>query len=339
MRSSRLLAVLMELARVPRTSVAALAERHEVTPRTIQRDIAALHAMGVPVWTRTGPAGGVGLVEGWRSPLTGMTAAELQAVVLGEAAARGLGLHEDFETARLKMLTADPVQAEVVEPAQQRFLIDNERWFAQAEQPAALQDIARAVWAGRRMSIRYQRPGRSGPPARRLVDPLGLVLKTESWYLVAAHRGSPRTYRVTRIAAVRTHEEPSRRPAGFSLSEYWHRSRAAFEASRFTLPVRLSIPEESLPALRVAAPGVEVGTAEEAASVAGGRLELMLLMENLEIASAQLLGVDGVEVQEPEELRKRLYHRGRDLAARHGGEPLRPGAAPTPGAPPDRAGR
>src|SRR5690625_6466738 len=98
MRSSRLLAILMELTRLPRTTVATLAERYGVSSRTLQRDISVLPEMGVPVWTRTGPAGGVGLVEGWGSPIAGMTAPELQALIIGEAGARGLGLHTDFET-------------------------------------------------------------------------------------------------------------------------------------------------------------------------------------------------------------------------------------------------
>src|SRR5690625_5161195 len=209
-RALGLLTILMEHTRVPRTSVAALAERYGVSPRTIQRDITALHEMGVPVWTRTGPSGGVGMVEGWRSPITGMAAPELQALIIGEAGARGLGLHTDFETARLKMLTTNAAQAETVEPAQERFLIDNERWFSEPEHPAALPDVARAVWSGRRLTIDYLRSGGERTPRRRLLDPLGLVLKTDSWYLVAAHRRSLRTYRLSRICStVRSEEHTS----------------------------------------------------------------------------------------------------------------------------------
>ena len=92
----------MELSRSPRTTVRHLADRHHVSTRTIQRDLAALHGMGVPVWTRTGPDGGVGLVEGWSSPVTGMTSFELQSLVIGEA----------------------------VERSAERFLADHGRWFA-----------------------------------------------------------------------------------------------------------------------------------------------------------------------------------------------------------------
>lgn len=307
----------MELGRAPRTSVAALAERHGVTARTIQRDIASLHEMGVPVWTRTGPGGGVGLVEGWRSPLTGMTAAELQALLLGETGARGLGLLTDFETARLKMLSARTAAQAGPDLLQERFVLDNERWFSAPGRPAALPEVARAVRSGRRLAIRYARPGGSEPPRGRLVDPLGLVLKTDTWYLIAAHRRIVRTYRLSRIVSARVLEESAHRPASFSLREHWQRSRAEFEASIRALPVRLSIPEESLAQLRGALPGVDVQGALGSAARHGQRLELTLRTESLEITSAQLLAVEGVEVHEPVELRRRLLARGRDLAARH----------------------
>ncbi|WP_198683983.1 YafY family protein [Brachybacterium sp. YJGR34] len=317
MRTSRMLMLLMELGRAPRTSVAALAERHGVTARTIQRDIAALHEMGVPVWTRSGPGGGVGLVDGWRSPITGMTATELQALLLGETGAHGMGLLTEYETARLKMLSVPTADRAGTDLLHERFVLDNERWFSDPERPAALPDVARAVRSGRRLAIRYARSDLERPPRRRLVDPLGLVLKTDTWYLVAAHRGRPRTYRLSRIVGAQVLEEQAHRPAEFSLREHWHRSRAEFESSVRTLPVRLSIPEGSLAPLRAALPGVDVQGALETAARRGQRLELALRAENLEITAAQLLAVDGVEVIEPPELRRRLHERGRDLAARH----------------------
>src|SRR5690625_384820 len=326
MRSPRLLAILMELTRVPRTTVAALAERYGVSTRTIQRDITALHEMGVPVWTRTGPAGGVGMVAGWRSPITGMTAPELQALIIGEAGARGLGLQTDFETARLQMLATNAAQAENVGPAQERVLSDNERWFSEPEHPAALPDVARAVWSGRRLTIEYQRSGGERTPRSRLLDPLGLVLKTDSWYLVAAHRRSLRTYRLSRICSTVVHEDAAWRPTGFSLAEHWADSRAAFEASIHTVPVRLSIEMDAVDALRDALPGVDVDAAVASAGIEGGRLQLELLMESLEIGAAQLLTVPGVSVEEPADLRGRLFERGQDLVARH-----RPGGSSPPG--------
>ncbi|MEV4902409.1 WYL domain-containing protein [Citricoccus sp. NPDC055426] len=343
MRTTRLLAIMMELSRTQRSTVGQLAERHGVSTRTIQRDLAALHGIGVPVWTRTGPAGGVGLVEGWSSPVTGMTASELRALVIGEAGARELGLQEDFTTARLKILGTRTARDPGVGSASERFLIDHERWFSTPARPAALPVVSRAVWSGRRLTIAYETgagsPRAAEPPAdpprspaapSRLVDPLGLVLKTDVWYLVAAHRRRVRTYRLSRIVSAEIHGDEAWRPEPFSLADYWERSRAAFETSLQSLPVRLSIPAAAVGALQDAVPGAGTRSALAEArrqdhqqghqqdDQQDHRLEIGLLMENEDIALGQLMPIPGLEVHEPAGLRRRLWESGREIASRHG---------------------
>ena len=63
MRSSRLLALLLHLQARGRATAEELAGLVEVSVRTIYRDIAALQAAGIPLWTETGPQGGVRLLE------------------------------------------------------------------------------------------------------------------------------------------------------------------------------------------------------------------------------------------------------------------------------------
>lgn len=328
MRSSRLVAILMELSRESRTSVSRLAARHGVSTRTIQRDITALHDLGVPVWTRTGPAGGVGLVEGWRSPLTGMTTSELRALVVGEAAAQDLGMQTDFEVARLKLLSVPSARTDQLEPAHQRFLVDNSRWFGTSGRPACLPAVARAVWSGRQMTITYARHGGDTAAVARLVDPLGLVLKTDSWYVVAVHGRDLRTYRLSRISSCVVHEDPGRRPADFSLEEYWTRSRAEFESSIHTIPVRLAIPESSVGHLTSSVPGPGVRHAVETGQRRDGLLVLDLLMEKESIALVQLLGVPEVEVLEPAGLRRSLFLSAAAIAERNRADGPGPGVSP-----------
>lgn len=345
MRSSRLVALLLELGRAPVATASQLAAHHGVSVRTIERDIAALQSMGVPLWTRPGPGRGVGLVKGWRSPLTGLTVPELQALIIGEAGSRGLGLEAEFQMARLKMLaaTATTGQSAAVKPVQERFLLDHEAWFTEPEHPGALPTVAQAVWSGHRLRISYQRG--AGGAVNRMVDPLGLVLKGEHWYLVAAHRRSARTYRVSRIRRAEELPEAAWRPEGFFLAQHWRDSRAEFEASLRTVPVQVTVPITAVELLRAATPGaamrrlgasscataqaVSSAGAISAGTISGGttaaeggpvnpeRAGFELRLESLEVAASQLISVPGVEVLSPDALRHMVLARAEELVARH----------------------
>ena len=316
MRSVRLLGIILQLSRVPSTSVSALAQRFDVSERTLQRDLSAIADLGVPIWTRTGPAGGVGIVEGWRSPINGMTGPEVQALMIGSAGSHELGFATAYGTARIKMLEARAV-GNHAKSADERFLNNNEPWFSTAEQPPALPVVAEAVWASRRLLIHYAR--HDAPPKQRLVDPLGLVLKTDRWYLVAAHRQKPLTYRLSRIVAVELQDETADQPEDFSLSDYWRDFSSAFETSLNTLPVTFSIPESSLDALLIHVPSTETQIALASARTTDQRLYIEMIMENLEIAASQLIAVPGVEVDSPTALRQKLHVRAQNIAQRNAG--------------------
>ena len=82
-RSSRLLALLLVLQRAGSSTAPRLAAEMEVSVRTIYRDVAALQAAGVPLYTAPGAGGGIHPVERRRSPVDGMTADEVRAPVVG----------------------------------------------------------------------------------------------------------------------------------------------------------------------------------------------------------------------------------------------------------------
>jgi len=242
MRASRLLSILTTLQARGHVTATALAEDCEVSVRTIYRDIDALSAAGVPVYSERGSEGGYRLLDGYRTRLNGLSAKEAEALFMiglsGPAADLGLG--PAMMAAQNKLLSAMPAQFRTgAEQMRARFHLDAPAWFAQAEQPAHLSLVAGAVWEQHPIRIRY----RSWKAEKnRTVEPLGLVLKGGAWYLVGQVDGDARTYRIARILDLEVLEQRFERPAPFDLEAYWRAATLRLEADLHRNPatIRLS---------------------------------------------------------------------------------------------------
>ena len=307
MRASRLLSILMTLQARGRVTAQVLATECEVSLRTIYRDIDALSAAGVPVYSDRGSAGGYRLLEGYRTRLNGLSREEAKALFLsgltGPAAALGLG--PVMAAAQLKLTAALP--AEMRSAADQMracFHLDAPGWFHEKELPVHLQDIAVAVWNQRLIEIRYRS---WKAETRRRVAPLGLVLKSGAWYLAGLVDDSTRTYRIARIREMKVLDEGFERPSDFDLEAYWTQSTQRLERQlhQNCATVRLSPVGfkmlEPLTSQFVSAL-TEIGEAD-----ADGYRTVVMPVGSLWQASSQLLrfGVDA-EVLGPPELRDKM---------------------------------
>lgn len=325
MRASRLLQLLLLLQTRGAMSAPQLAAELEVSVRTIYRDLEALSAAGVPVYTETGRNGGARLVDGWRTRLTGLTDQEADTLpLLGmPAAAAELGLGSVLAATQLKVLAALPpeLRSRAARVAQ-RFHLDAPGWFHREQETPHLAAVAEAVWDDRRLRMKYERPDRV---VEREVEPLGLVLKAGVWYLVAAHEGQPRTYRVSRITETELLDERFDRPIGFDLAEQWTESSTAFEQGVREVPVELRLRADAVPYLRHA---LDAGTHDTVVTSddGDGFVRVHLLAESIDMMLRHVLWLgDAVEVRSPPELRAgvaetlgraaRLYELDSDAAA------------------------
>jgi predicted DNA-binding transcriptional regulator YafY len=318
-RASRLLALLTELRRGPATATR-LAEQLEVSVRTIYRDVAALQEAGIPLWTETGPHGGIRLLDGWKGTVDGLTADEAGALMLSgaPAVAAELGLGTVVAAAQAKVMATLPPELRArAGRVQERFLLDAPGWFDTGDEPRHLTVVADAVWSGERLDIRYRRG--SGDVARR-IDPLGLVNKAGTWYLVAAHRGSARTYRLDRVRSARSAGPGATRPQGFDLATWWAESNAEFDQSLLRTTIQVRVDQIGARTLHhvVGRPSAEPALAAAAPADPDGWRTLDLRVEGLDVAASQLIGLgDHVEVIGPPELRARMAATGAAVAARH----------------------
>ena len=294
-------------ARGPLTA-AELAEAHEVSVRTIYRDMADLAAAGVPVSAERGSSGGFRLLDGYRTNLTGLTADEAGALLLTGAAgpAAELGLGTLLATTRLKLLAAVPPRLrEVATRAEQRFHLEPGRWAHHLPvDQAHLQAVARAVWEDRQLRIAHERA--DGDVKQRRLHPLGLVHKTGTWYLVAARDEAPRVYRVDRIRAAHVLDATAHRPDGFDLIAFWSGWEAEYAAGlpTFTARVRLGpLAQRYRDSLGAIAPRA----VEEVTPEPDGWVRQTLLFDSRDVAVAALLALSPeVEVLAPAELRDHL---------------------------------
>src|ERR1041384_7321978 len=111
MRADRLLSIMLLLQIYRRLTAAELARRLEVSERTIHRDMEALGIAGVPVVAERGSGGGWSLMEGYRTNLTGLSEAEIQALFLTRPAGllQDPGLNKASEAGLIKLQASLPL--------------------------------------------------------------------------------------------------------------------------------------------------------------------------------------------------------------------------------------
>jgi predicted DNA-binding transcriptional regulator YafY len=293
-----------------------LARLLEVSERTVQRDVEALAAAGVPVRSTRGPAGGYRLDGGYRTRLTGVGLDEAGALAfLGLAGpAEQLGIGELLEGARIKVwasLTGDA--RDRAGRTAERFHLDPVRWFSTPEPVPRLTDLAQALWRDRRVRIEYVTKGRV---STREIDPLGLVLAGGEWYLVALRDGQRRTYRVSRVRAVEQLDEPVARPDGFELAESWTEARRELEDERGrAVDVTVRVAARALERLRWQVP---VHGQALIPLTATGEVELTLPFDDESWAIRTILSLgSAIEVVRPERLRRLVAEEVRGAAARY----------------------
>ncbi|MGI8999589.1 MAG: helix-turn-helix transcriptional regulator [Candidatus Limnocylindria bacterium] len=320
MRASRLVQLLLFLQARGRTTAKVLARELEVSERTIHRDVDALSAAGVPIYAERGPHGGIQLIDGYRTRLTGLTGPEAEALFLsglpGPAAELGLGTV--MAAARLKVLAALPSELRVrASRLVERFHLDAAGWFHRNEEVPHLAALAEAVWESRCVEITYQRGDR---PVQRRLEPLGLVLKAGVWYLVAAADEQVRTYRVSRVQGTTPIEEPMTRPADFDLASYWTDSISAYERESPRVTVTIRIDPAFIGMLAEAIGSQAVSDAEAVpAQDPDGWLHLRVTADWPDEVPARLVGLGGrAEILDPAEIRERAISLAQRMLERHG---------------------
>ncbi|MFE3772083.1 helix-turn-helix transcriptional regulator [Streptomyces sp. NPDC059122] len=347
MKADRLLSILLLLQTRGRVPASELAARLEVSTRTVYRDVEALSASGVPVYAERGRHGGIALLPGFRTDVTGLTTDEARAlfILAAQGAHHALGLDDALGSALRKVMAALPApHRPAAELAGRRILVDPDRWLGGPRPAVDLDELQTAVFTDLRLRIRYRHSG-----ADRLrtytVDPYGLVAKAGTWYLVADRRGRPQLFRADRVASAAVTDAPVRRRPGAELAEVWAQLRRQVEERPAPVRVTARIRRERLDlAVRIlggaltgpprtgdAADGEEGaggdGGPRHAAGAADGWAVLELGYPVLSAVRQLLQFGDSLEVLDPPEARRVLADAAAALTGLYAADDTADGAA------------
>jgi predicted DNA-binding transcriptional regulator YafY len=294
-----------------------LADELEVSPRTIYRDVEALHSAGIPLYGDAGHAGGYQLIDGFRTRLTGLTAKEAESLFLaampGPANELGCGMVVAALQLKLQAALPPPMRRRAME-LQQRFHLDAPGWYQEGDRSAHLVATAQAVWDQHRVQIRYRD---SHGEATAVLEPRGLVLKGGRWYVVANHAddASFTTYRISEITGLTRLAETFAQREDFDLADYWRSHVREFHERQRPDHVVVRVSPHGLARLREIAPAVTSMQDTAEAPDHGGWVTAVVAIESSTHAHDEFLrlGAD-IEVVSPPDLRARLATTARALA-------------------------
>lgn len=175
MKIDRLIGILSVLLQEEKTTAPELAERFEVSRRTINRDIEDLSKAGIPIRTAQGMGGGISIMDGYRMDRTILTSKDMQMILAGLRSLDSVSgssyysqLMEKIQAGSSKFISG-----------RDSILIDLSSWYRESLAPKieAVQDAI-----GERHLVRFRYYAPSGE-SERTVEPYYLVFRWSSWYL------------------------------------------------------------------------------------------------------------------------------------------------------------
>ena len=201
MKIDRLVGILAILLQKDTITAPELAERFEVSRRTINRDIESLCEAGIPICTRQGNNGGISIMEDYRIERTLLSSREMQEILAG---LRGLdSVSGSHHYARL--MEKLRVGSSQFVNGRDFMLIDLSSWYKESLAPK-IEIIQSAIEERRLLAFTYYAPkGESD----RIIEPYYLVFRWSSWYVWGwcQERKDFRLFKLNRMDRVGKEEE------------------------------------------------------------------------------------------------------------------------------------
>ena len=192
MQESRLFKIVYHLLEKGRTTAPELAEKFEVSVRTIYRDVDALSETGIPIYTETGRNGGIHLLDDFVLNKALLSEKEKQELLSSLQSLSAVGVSYDAN-----MVTK--LSALFHTNSENWFEADFSRWGGKSADNDKFESIKTAVIYHKAMQIVYEGSCHGG--SKRTILPLKLMYKAKEWYVKAYCRQKQdfRIFKLTRI--------------------------------------------------------------------------------------------------------------------------------------------
>ncbi len=197
MKTERLIGILSVLLQKEQVTAPELAEMFEVSRRTISRDIDALSAAGIPLYTLQGTGGGIRIMPGYRFDRTVLTNKDMQELLTGLRS-----LDSISGTNRYVQLMEKLSAGSSVVRADSHILINLAAWNKTAVSQK-IELIRMAAEQGKKLHFHYSSPkGES----ERVIEPYDLVFEWSRWYVWGwcETRQDYRLFKLNRMTEIRT---------------------------------------------------------------------------------------------------------------------------------------
>lgn len=200
MQESRLFQIVYYLLDKGQATAPELAERFEVSVRTIYRDIDALSGAGIPVYAEAGRNGGIRLMHDFVLDQAVLSEEEKQEIL---AALQSINITRNIGESR----TLQKLSAMFHLPSDNWLEVDFSRWGNQGFDKEKFELLKTAVIRRRYVRICYA--GSDGTVSERIVQPYKLIYKSKAWYLKAfcTEKQDMRTFKLNRILEMMLLEE------------------------------------------------------------------------------------------------------------------------------------
>lgn len=200
MKLDRMIGILSILLQQKKVTAPYLAEKFEVSRRTINRDIETLCLAGIPLVTEQGKNGGISIMEDYKIDRTLLSTSDMQAILAGlrsldsvSGTNRYAQLMEKLSAGSSNVLTGDA-----------HILIDLSSWYKVSLSPK-IEQIHDAILTSRKISFLYYSPkGES----QRMIEPYHLIFQWAGWYVWGwcLTRQDFRLFKLNRMTDLRTED-------------------------------------------------------------------------------------------------------------------------------------